>query len=52
MAKSRYYPDIFLEGTRKSTKTSVRIAGVPADIRTANLENKSVDLYRYANPLS
>jgi hypothetical protein len=38
VARSRYYPCIYLEGLRKTTKT-FRIAGVPAEIR-------SVERYR------
>jgi hypothetical protein len=39
MACLRYYPDICLEGLRKSTKTSVRISRLPAEILTRNFPN-------------
>jgi hypothetical protein len=29
----RYYPGIFLEGVRKTTKTSVRIASLQTDLK-------------------
>jgi hypothetical protein len=32
-----YYPEIFLEGLRKTTISLVRIAGVSAEIRSENL---------------
>jgi hypothetical protein len=32
VAQLRYYPGICLEGLRKTTKTSVRIAGLRAEI--------------------
>jgi hypothetical protein len=47
----RYYPCIFLEGQRKASKTSVRIAIVSTKIRTKNFLNTNLDRYRYANPL-
>jgi hypothetical protein len=36
----RYSPGMFLEGMRKTTKTSVRIVGLRADILTRDLTNK------------
>jgi hypothetical protein len=35
--ESKYYPDIYLERLRKSRKTSVVIADVPAEIRIEHL---------------
>jgi hypothetical protein len=35
-----YYPDIFLEGLKKTAKTLFRIAGVPADIGTSDKRYK------------
>jgi hypothetical protein len=34
-----------LVGTEKNTKTSVRIAAVPAEIRSENLQNGSLERY-------
>jgi hypothetical protein len=39
VAKSRYYPAIPLEGMRKTTKTSVRISGIPPEIRNEHTPN-------------
>jgi hypothetical protein len=41
VAYSRYYPGICLEGLRKTTKTSVRIAGVPSEVQTKSLSIKA-----------
>jgi hypothetical protein len=38
-------------GEEKELRTSVRTAGVPADIRTEHLPNTSLGLYRYTNVL-
>jgi hypothetical protein len=35
----RYYPDICLEGPRKTTKTSVKINGLQTEILTWDLLN-------------
>jgi hypothetical protein len=48
---SRKYPDIFLEGLRKTTKTLNMTASVPAKIRTERLQNTALERYRYADPL-
>jgi hypothetical protein len=45
MAYSRYYPSICLEGLRETTKTSVRIPGVPAEIQIKPLPNASLEHY-------
>jgi hypothetical protein len=45
VAKSRHYPDICLKGLRKIRKT-VRISGVPSEIRTEHLPNTSQAPYR------
>jgi hypothetical protein len=44
----RYYPGICMQGLRKSAEFSVRIAGVPTELRTEPSSNTS---HRYANPL-
>jgi hypothetical protein len=43
VAQSRYYPDICLEGLKKTTKTSLQIADVPAEIQTEDLPNLTVE---------
>jgi hypothetical protein len=43
-------PRNFLLGLRKTTKISVRIAGVPAEIRTDYLPNTKLEPQRYASP--
>jgi hypothetical protein len=53
MASSWYFPRICLEGLRKTMKTSVRMAGVPAKIRskynpTALLLGQPVQWYQLA----
>jgi hypothetical protein len=45
-----YYPDIFLEVLMRHTN-HVRIAGVPVEIRTENLSNRSLYGYRYSHLL-
>jgi hypothetical protein len=50
LACSMYYAEIFTEGLRKPRKTSLRIANVPAEIRTICLLNTSKERYRYTNP--
>lgn len=40
----KVYPDIFLEGRTKTTKTSVSIASVPAKIQIEHLQNTSIQL--------
>jgi hypothetical protein len=47
----RHYPCIFLERLGITTKTLVRIASVPVEIRTEHLPNISLEHYRYTNPL-
>jgi hypothetical protein len=37
VAKWRYYPRICMEGLRKNTKNKIRIADVPAEIRSEEL---------------
>jgi hypothetical protein len=49
VAKSRYYPSIYLEA--KITKTTISIASIPAEIRTEHHPNASLQRYRYGNPL-
>jgi hypothetical protein len=44
-----WYSGILLEGLRRPTKTSVRIAGVPAEIRTEHFPNKSLCPYLLTN---
>jgi hypothetical protein len=44
-----YYPSIFLDRLMEITKTSVRIASVPAEIKTEHLPNKSLEHYRYTS---
>jgi hypothetical protein len=39
---------IYLEGLRKTTRNSIRIASLPDEIRTAHLPNRSFHLYGYA----
>jgi hypothetical protein len=39
--ESRYYPSIYLEGRGKAINNSVRIAGVPVQIRSRKLPNMS-----------
>lgn len=51
LPKPKFHPIIHLEGPRKITKTTVRIAGVPPEIRTEHLQNMSPKLYLYARPL-
>jgi hypothetical protein len=43
-SKSRYYPGIFLEGPRKTTKTSVSVAGVSTENRIQHILNRSLIL--------
>jgi hypothetical protein len=38
------------EGVRKTTKT-VMMVGIPAEIRTQNLPNTSLERHHYASPL-
>jgi hypothetical protein len=42
---SRHFP-----GGTEITKSSVRIADVPVEIRTEHLKNTSLDHYPYSNP--
>jgi hypothetical protein len=46
VAQSWNYPSICLEGLRKSTKTSVRVADLLAEIRTEYLPSTSQERYR------
>jgi hypothetical protein len=41
---------ICLEGLRKPRKASVRTGGVPKDVRTKDIPNTSLGLYRQTNP--
>jgi hypothetical protein len=50
LAYSKHYAEIFLEGLRKPRKTSLRIANIPAEIRTVYLPNMSKEHYPYTNP--
>jgi hypothetical protein len=50
-ASLRGYCRIFLEGLRKITKPSVRIADVLADIRTEYIPNVTLERYRSAHLL-
>jgi hypothetical protein len=45
VAQSKYYPRIFLEGLKKTTKNTVRTAGVAAETRTEHLPNTSLEHY-------
>lgn len=47
-----YNPGYYLEELRRTTKTSVRIASVPHEIRTEHLLNISLQQYQYTNPHS
>jgi hypothetical protein len=50
IVSSRYYPSIWTEGLRKSTKIVFEIAGVLTEIRTEYFPNASlVEHYREAN---
>jgi hypothetical protein len=40
-----------LARTRKTTKSSVRIAGNPENIRSGNLQNAGLETYSYNNPV-
>jgi hypothetical protein len=51
LAWSKYYPGILPEGLGKTRKVSLRIAYVPAEIRTVLLPNASLESYSYSNPL-
>lgn len=46
MANLKCYCDIFLEGLRKITQTSVRTAAIQTEIRTKCLPDKSQKWYR------
>jgi hypothetical protein len=48
-ARLRRYYRIFLEGLRKITKPSIRIAGVAAGIRTEHIPNMTLERYRSAH---
>jgi hypothetical protein len=41
----------FSRGTEETHENPVRVTGVPADIRTENLQHTSLEHHRYANPL-
>jgi hypothetical protein len=47
VAYFRFYPGIRLEGLRKITRTSDRIAGGAVEVRTEKLPNRKLDHYRY-----
>jgi hypothetical protein len=51
VTSSGHYPGICLEGLRKTTKTSIRTAGVLAEIRIERLSSTSPERQHYANPL-
>jgi hypothetical protein len=53
VACSSYIPGTYLEGLTKRQKTSVGVDDVPADIRTENFSNTSLDrpLPRFHCPL-
>jgi hypothetical protein len=44
-----YHPNIFLEGLRRTTKTSISTIGSPAVIRTGRLPNTNQKIYRLWN---
>jgi hypothetical protein len=48
----RYYPDISLERLRETTKNISLDIGITGEIRTEEVLNRSLQRYRYANPLS
>jgi hypothetical protein len=45
------YSGIRHNGLRKTTRTSVTIGRLPAEIRTQHLPNTSLERYHYAVPL-
>jgi hypothetical protein len=47
-----WYPLTFTYRLERNTKISVKIASIPAEIRTENLPNKSLVSYRHASLLS
>jgi hypothetical protein len=44
-----YYPVIYLQDLKKPRETSVRRAGVPAEMRTKYHPNTSLEHYMYTN---
>jgi hypothetical protein len=51
MAKSRYYPGIYLEGLKETTKNISQDSLCPAEIRTDYIPDTSIERYRCANLL-
>jgi hypothetical protein len=47
VAYSRYYPVICLEDVTNTSKSSLRISDVPAEIRNEHLQNKSLERSQY-----
>jgi hypothetical protein len=43
---SKYYPNICLEGLRKTTENN-RLPGVPREFQTMKLQNMNIKLYQY-----
>jgi predicted DNA-binding helix-hairpin-helix protein len=50
MAELKYYRRIYLEGLTNTTKTSIRIANVPVEIRTELLPEKKSGALSLAQP--
>jgi hypothetical protein len=51
VAYFKIYPSTCLEGLRETSKTSITIIGVPAEIRTRHIQNKSQNCFVAVNPL-
>jgi hypothetical protein len=52
MAWTGYYPNICLEGQRKTQEPTVKIVGVQAEIRTKHFSNSTcVEHYLYISSL-
>jgi hypothetical protein len=45
VAYACYYRSICLEGLKKTAESSIRLAGVPAEIRTKHLQNTNLEHY-------
>jgi hypothetical protein len=50
--QSRYFPNIFLEVLRKTTKIRIHDSHVLAKVQTEHLLNTRLELYRYASRLN